>query len=1769
LDVFDLRHRVIGEYANYVGSFVTIRDDRVRSHVDAEMQSGVLWPQPLIQLNPAFEPGDSLDALVAAGELHPKCLEIFRDKPTPSEDRGRLMLHRHQVEGIRAARKGHSYVLTTGTGSGKSLSYIVPIVDHVLRNGAGKGIQAIIVYPMNALANSQVGELEKFLCHGFPQGQPPVTFRRYTGQEKDEERKAIVENPPDILLTNYVMLELVLTRPNERRLVEAASGLRFLVFDELHTYRGRQGSDVAMLIRRVREATGSENMLTVGTSATLSGSATWQGQQAEVARVASQLFGVDVEPGDVIGETLRRVTSPLPAEVESSSAFLAHDGAPWGTYQAGEVTIGGPPLWASGIGGMLRDRVASGELPASAGAFRTDLLACWLETVLGLTEEPASGRLVRSRPRPLTGPGSAAQLLATTTGLAEEDCAKAIQETLLAGYRFKDEHGRPVFAFRLHQFISKGERVYASPESEADRYLTLHGQQFVPGSGREKVLLPMAFCRECGQEYYVVELHQKGGTTWLASRELSERPDDEDTDGGYLFIDTKDPWPTDREEQLERLPDSWIEHRQDGTRKLVKNRVDRVPRPVWVRPDGVEGEGGLQAWFIQAPFLFCLRCRVEYDAYQRSDYGKLATLGTEGRSSATTLLTLTGIRRLRHDGTLEKKARKLLSFTDNRQDASLQAGHFNDFVEVVLLRGALRKAVLQAGSAGLRHDELIPRVFDALALPSEVYALNPNVKFAAKEEADRALRKVLEYFVYRDLKRGWRVSSPNLEQCGLLDIDYLSLRELSEDEDSWKDCHEALVTASPVHRERACRVLLDHLRRELAIRTPALDATEQEAIVQLSHQNLNEAWALDESEVFERARIAWPRGKQPSDKAWDRGVFVSPRGGFGMFIRRSTTFPDAPSRIKRDESEVVIRDLFRVLCDVGGLLALTVPGRSDAEPAGYQLKAGMMLWRAAEGKRAYHDPVRVPNAPVDGLRTNPFFVRFYRSDIADMRNLEGREHTAQVSAEERERREDRFRSADLPILFCSPTMELGVDISQLNVVNMRNVPPTPANYAQRSGRAGRSGQPAFVFTYCSAYSPHDQYFFKRPERMVGGSVSTPRLDLANEDLLRAHVHAIWLGCARLDLHSSLAQVLDVDGDPPTLEPRGSIKDALANPVARAAARQRAREALGPAIQALLGGSGTVDDWLSQVLAELPASFDRACERWRSLYRAAHATSKRQGAVVIDASRSPDDRERARRLRSEAEGQLKLLLAAENATQQSDFYSYRYFASEGFLPGYNFPRLPLSAWLPGRRRRSGKDEYLQRPRFLAISEFGPRGIVYHEGSRYVITKAMLPVEGEDSAITRSAVQCEACGYLHPIDDTHNPDRCERCDAVLPPAFANLFPMRNVVARRRDRINSDEEERMRLGYQMRTGVRFAERLGQVDRQAARLVAPDGALLADLEYGHSATLWRVNLGWRRRAPDAPMGYLLDQETGMWAKNQASEGASEGPGSESPEASGGTKIRVVPYVEDRRNCLLLRAEGAVEATVIASLQAALKVAIQTTFQLEDSELAAEPLPNDDDRRLILLYEAAEGGAGVLRRVAEDPRVLPQLAREALSRCHFDPDSGADLRRGPNSSEDCEAACYDCLLSYYNQRDHRILDRMRLRDLLMAWRDGRVETAPRALTREEQVERLLRLCQSDLERRWLRFLADGGWTLPSDAQHRFEKLKIQADFYYRDHQVVVFVDGPHHDDPAQTAKDTSQVSALMNAGIPAVVRFHHGADWRDVVRTWPSVFGTGWEEKG
>ena len=820
---------------------------------------------------------------------------------------------------------------------------------------------------------------------------------------------------------------------------------------------------------------------------------------------------------------------------------------------------------------------------------------------------------------------------------------------------------------------------------------------------------------------------------------------------------------------------------------------------------------GIDCVFLPTPFGFCLRCGISY-ARQRNDFVPLGTLNAEGRSSATTILSLSAIRALRGSQLFDASARKLLSFTDNRQDASLQAGHFNDFIELSLLRGAIYQAVKDAGAEGLRHERIARAVVNALGLPFEHYAVDPAAATSyARERIDDAFRHVLGYRIYRDLQRGWRINLPNLEQTGLLRIDYAGLGELCREESLWEGCHPALSSARAQTREAVARVLLDLLRRELAIKVEYLDRDRLDSIKQNSFQDLRAPWAIDENEELQSARIALPRSLKGGQRR-GRFTYVSARGAFGQYLRRRGRFSDYGERIDIQATERIIRELLDGLRR-GRLVELVKrPAQAGGAP-GYQLVAAAMRWQVGDGKR-YHDPLRMPNRPDEGGAPNPFFEEFYTSVAAKLRDYRAREHTAQVPATLRQRREEQFRSGQLPILYCSPTMELGVDIAQLNLVNMRNVPPTPANYAQRSGRAGRGGQPALVFTYCSGRSPHDQYFFKQPQKMVAGAVTPPRLDLHNRELLKAHLHSIWLAETGLDLRMSLTELLDMQEPSPSLDLNEYTRDSIKSVNAKMRARQRAA-----AVLRRVGGLKDPDKLLDETMQGLSLAFDRACDRWRGLYRAARDQADAQGRVIRDASRSASDKQEARNRRRDAEAQLTLLTDISKAVQ-SDFYSYRYFATEGFLPGYSFPRLPLSAFIRGRRLRDDGN-FLSRPRFLAISEFGPRAYIYYEGSRYIISQVMMPVTGdEDGALTSQIKQCGSCGAIHPLKTEADYDICASCGQPLEERLHSLLRMRNVNTQRRERIMADEEERMRMGYELRSGLQFSQRDGQPDIQVATL-------------------------------------------------------------------------------------------------------------------------------------------------------------------------------------------------------------------------------------------------------------------------------------------------------------------------------------------------------------
>ena len=290
---------------------------------------------------------------------------------------------------------------------------------------------------------------------------------------------------------------------------------------------------------------------------------------------------------------------------------------------------------------------------------------------------------------------------------------------------------------------------------------------------------------------------------------------------------------------------------------------------------------------------------------------------------------------------------------------------------------------------------------------------------------------------------------------------------------------------------------------------------------------------------------------------------------------------------------------------------------------------------------------------------------------------------------------------------------------------------------------------------------------------------------------------------------------------------------------------------------------------------------------------------------------------------------------------------------------------------------------------------------------------------------------------------------------------------------------------------------------------------------------------------------------ERGYWSRNQADDEDRD------DAATQGRIVRVVPFVRDTKNALVMRFEPARPGPEMAGLQAALKQAIQQHFQLEPRELACEAHAlGARPARDPLLRGFGRAAQGSCVNSPRTPRVLPLLARQALVICHYDPQSLED-----QAADRCGKACYECLLDYGNQPDHRYLDRALIRDLLAQLSRAECRPAGGAGSRGDRLAALQGRCDSQLERRWLAQLDELNLRLPTDAQYQIPGYYTQPDFFYREANAAIYIDGPPHDAPDQIREDDATTRRLIERGY-IVIRFHHKEDWLSIFRHHADVFG-------
>ncbi|MFH5833859.1 DEAD/DEAH box helicase [Halalkalibaculum sp. DA384] len=1701
MDIFDIHQQIIGEYESFVESFIDIKDEKIRQKVDQELSEGKLWPEPLIQFNPSYKKGESVENLCKKGVLHPEVNNIFKGYD----------LYDHQVKALEFGTKGEDFIVTSGTGSGKSLTYLGTIFDYVLCNPDEDGVKAIIVYPMNALINSQYNEIEKYESNYVESGKEfPIQFAQYTGQEGDTERERIIEEQPDIILTNYMMMELIMTRLREKNLRESfKQSLKFLVFDELHTYRGRQGSDVAMQIRRIRSACRND-LVCIGTSATMATGSTLLEQREAVADVGKTIFGKKFTEGQVIDEAFELGFEELNPKEKKQKLIQALD-----------------------------EKI---DINDRAENLKKNALGAWLERDIGLQEK--EGQYVRQKPRTLN---EISEKLSELTEVEVEWCAKKIRQLLKWAEQINvknEDKGirKKWLPYKLHQFISQTGSVHVkliSPaERDIDEDIKLDAGYFTVEEGESVPLYPVVFSRVSGHEFICVKKNEADLT--LEQRDFNEQTSEEDEEqdlsSGYIVFDHDElVW---RYDDITYLPDSW-KTKKGEIRKKYK---EKVPHEIWVDRQGnyslTEEEGYVKAWFIKSPLPFDPTAGAFYHG-STSEYTKLTKLGSEARSTATSVISQATVKALK-EANYDKEASKLLSFTDVRQDASLQAGHFNDFTKTVRLRAAIYKALNQADDNSLDHSVIAQSVFKTLDLREEEYAQNPLAPDAMHvvNHNEEALKKKLLYDLLYDLKYGWRVTLPNLEQCGLLKLDYAYLDEISKKE-GWNDI-PGFSDMMPEQRREILYQILDYFRKKYAIAHESLKPDRVEENEKKISDALNEEWGFDKNERIERPN--WMRFSP-----FDRKPKKIPTESIGYLSKLGRYLKELPELEEHITGKESYRELLgNVLYKLSGTYFKIeeVPDRGSGETKKiYQLLANAIIWKQGDGETLIGDPVNNRSYKNTEAKINTYFRDLYKNQLDYELFFNGSEHTGQINNEQRQNREEEFKKGDINALFCSPTMELGIDIADLNVVHMRNVPPNPANYAQRSGRAGRSGQAALAFTYCANYSSHDRHYFKNSKDMVAGEVLPPRMDMHNEELIMSHLNAICLSEIGLrDLNDSLANVLDL-GNEDNLPIKEEVKLKFDFSDRKKLEIKKLFNRVISDIKSDLPWYS--EEWLDSKINDVFSRFSEALERWRSLYKDA-ISQRRTAQNILDNptyQAGSSEKKLAGINEDQARRQIALLKNEyRGGGNLSEFYPYRYLASEGFLPGYNFTRLPIRAYMPSHEI-SMEGDYLSRPRNIALREFGPGNIIYHNGSTYSVTR--MNVNDASQELTRAKV-AKKSGYILDGKDFENelcPFTKEQLDDDNSREIINnLTHMGEVQTRPRKRISCNEEERQSRGYEIDTYFKVD---GSMDRvRNIELKGREGNLMT-MRYIPAAQLYFINRRWRT---STEKGFLLNLTTGEWEKGNIADKEKE----ESVDEFANVQL----YVKDTADAIYLHPTSSLglEYEGVITLQYALKNAIEQVFRVEPNEIRVE-LMGDKEAPNILVFEASEGSLGVLKTLSDQPRKFREVVEKAYEICHF--------TKPKEDEKELPQASYDDLLSYYNQYHHKLLDRHKIKGALELLKAAEPDPKKKGTNRNysEQLDYLRERIDpnSGLEEKFLNYLADSGLALPDKAQYSIDELYVNADFFYEPN-VVIFVDGNVHDKPGVQTEDEKKRKALRKKGYQVLV-YRYDQDFNSFVESRPDIF--------
>lgn len=1618
--------------------------------------------------------------------------------------------HHHQAESwLRLSSKNQDpqpTIVTTGTGSGKTESFLIPVLDHCLRefDPAKPGVKAVLLYPMNALATDQANRLNKELRDDPALAN--VTAGLYIGGKDDTsyervltKREHMRANPPDILVTNYKMLDLLLQRPADAPLFSPKQ-LAYAVVDEFHTYDGAQGTDVSMLLRRLTAAVGDERSICpVATSATL---ASGDDSSDIIREVAEEVFGVAFSADSVITENRLRPDEFITElddgefdfEVPHPDQVLALDDpftGPDALNDLMELVCAGRDLDGAELGSRLkRHQLTKALLKVfSDGKVKGDQA---IYDVVRHDPLLDSWR-VRFRSKP-------------------DEAIEALSRVLALFSIAKDPEApkRPLLKVETHLWIKVVNRLQRRVSHE-------------PGfmweadiSAETGIALPAIYCRHCNRSgwaaispeadkfnidtnvnrIYQYSVHWKNRSRIRALMPATKAECDTVVSGDNLLtLDFAHLRPFDPSADIAVGDSQLAEETDNDDPKPPASAPTSIP--VWVNVDEDKA----------AKASRCPACN--------RDNG-IRFIGTGAATLSSVVITDLFTRALESD----VDGIKSLVFNDSVQDAAQRAGFLSARSHAFSLRSHLAKQ-LDAEQPVELH-ELVARAVERLPEIKELSAVIPSEFHDRSEVSDlldgtssgktEAWKLVAERIAFDSfLEFGLRSrSGRTLEATGTAAVevalpDEEKLARLSQDLLLSCQGDVQLEESRPDAARFAAHIrgILERMRVNGAIKHRWLNKWIRSAGTK--------QWSIwggraDGMPAFPDG-VSRPEFVIGSDKA---------RSQFSSVERRGTWFADWTRRCLQ-VSDAVTRQFLPKLFEMlvaEGVVASRVA--EDHSTRVYGLMPGQLLVHyVPENQTAYlrcevcEERFAVPPVRLEdwagvpcmrwrchgqiGLVDEPGKRTDFYRDIylhQEVFRVLAEEHTSVLTRDQREKVERGFQSErhDSPnVLSATSTLELGIDIGDLSAVILAGVPPTPAGFVQRAGRGGRKTGNALTVTVADR-RPRDRFFFDDPEEMMDGTVKPPGAYLAAVEILRRQYVAFLLDKVG---RGELSDVPQLPHRAPLLfGSTGWLMEFMA--VVELDAATLASEFLD-----LFGDKlpervrEAVHAWASTHLRKATEAAETRWETKRAHLVERIADIERAAEGMAEDSDSVAE---VRQLRAEARSVKRHLRDMGTTTAHSLLVEY------GLLPNYALVDEPthLEATLTTKTEtEQGDTEYTTelreyaRPAQQALRELAPGNSYYARGYRHEITGLDIGTTNSPSWVEWR--YCSSCSYVRTENARLDGGPCPRCKAPLNDTgqlLTVLKPQRAFADERQDnaRIRDDNDDRSVTMYSTATTVD----IDTADRGWRHEDAVFGA-----DYATNAVVRTFNFGTMRPERGGKRTFAGNDidVTWFWAcPICGGTGVDDDPETR-PDVFGGSAAEP-NRAHHRRWCanrsantghqqLALAHELDTEAlrillpvsTVMAeeklkSFQAALQLGIHATYKGNPDHIASTTahmtdMASKEVRNFVVLYDKLPSGTGYLERLSrpEDFHQVLHKAKEILDGCEHE----------------TTPACHRCLYAHTRPHDYDKVSKRTATELLEEVLDN-WETAEVSGVTEIS---LLRLTESELEARYIAKLKE--WAADTD----------------------------------------------------------------------------------